>query len=473
VEEQTETEPAGTASTGSPDPGSDPVADPVRGDSPARAVTSTVDHTRTTLHLVEAGFATVFPVFYRFYDDNPVGYATIRNGGDTVIGNIDVLVNIPAFMDLPQRQQVPQSLEPGELATFDLQVLFNNALLGVTEGTRVAAQISVSFDEVDGSRSYSVDTTLDVANRNAMTWDDTRKAASFVTAKDPAILGYAKGVAGVVRDGGRRVINTNLRTAMAMLSGFRLSGLDYVIDPSTPYIELSQNAQAIDFLQFPAQTFAYGAGDCDDLTISYASTLEAIGIRTAFITIPGHIYAAFNTGIPEDQIRRSFTQPDQVIAYEGDAWVPVEVTLLDQGFMKAWATGAEQWRQHDDLGQAELVPVQSAWLEFEPVGFDLGERQAIAVPNEEELLEIYVAELQQFRGLHRGARTTWVFCMRSTRNSRTLAGGSSPPLSRMTTPRPCSTWDTWSICWRTTAQPWNTTSAQKPSGRKAIPSCSP
>ena len=29
-------------------------------------------------------------------------------------------------------------------------------------------------------------------NRNAMTWDDDRKAAAFVTAKDPALLGFAK-----------------------------------------------------------------------------------------------------------------------------------------------------------------------------------------------------------------------------------------------------------------------------------------
>jgi transglutaminase-like putative cysteine protease len=34
----------------------------------------------------------------------------------------------------------------------------------------------------------------------------------------------------------------------------------------------------------------YRAGDCDDLSILYCSLLEAIGIRTAFVTIPGHIF---------------------------------------------------------------------------------------------------------------------------------------------------------------------------------------
>ena len=50
--------------------------------------------------------------------------------------------------------------------------------------------------------------------------------------------------------------------------------------------ELDKNA--VDFLQFPRQTLVYGAGDCDDISILYNSLLESVGIRTAFITIPGH-----------------------------------------------------------------------------------------------------------------------------------------------------------------------------------------
>jgi hypothetical protein len=41
----------------------------------------------------------------------------------------------------------------------------------------------------------------------------------------------------------------------------------------------------------------YRGGDCDDLSILYCSLLEVLGLDTAFITVPGHIYAAFDTGI--------------------------------------------------------------------------------------------------------------------------------------------------------------------------------
>ena len=84
----------------------------------------------------------------------------------------------------------------------------------------------------------------------------------------------------------------------------RISGLVYVIDPSTPYLEYSKTGGAVDFLQFPRHTLDYKAGDCDDLSILFNSLLESIGIKTAFITVPGHIFTAFNINIPPDQASR-------------------------------------------------------------------------------------------------------------------------------------------------------------------------
>ncbi|MCK4542225.1 MAG: transglutaminase domain-containing protein [Spirochaetales bacterium] len=73
-----------------------------------------------------------------------------------------------------------------------------------------------------------------------------------------------------------------------------LYGLNYVVDPRTPYTELSQQREWIDFIQFPRQTLEYRAGDCDDLSILYCALLESVGIETAFITVPGHILMAFS-----------------------------------------------------------------------------------------------------------------------------------------------------------------------------------
>lgn len=356
----------------------------------------TIDYTSTDVHLLDAGFGTVFPVFYRFYDDNPVGSARIVNTGRRAIENLDVSVNIPRFMDLPQRQPVPSTLEAGEEIVIDLSVLFNDSLLDVTEGTRVAAQIAVSYETRGDPESYQIDTSLEVANRNAMTWDDDRKAASFVTARDPSVLSFARGVAGMVRTSGRDAINGNLRTGMALLEALNLHGIRYVIDPTTPYAELAEDAHAIDFLQFPVQTMEYGAGDCDDLSICYISHLEAVGIPAAFITVPGHIFTAFNTGVPANRISSTFPREDDVIVFEGQGWIPVEVTILDQGFLEAWEIGARQWREHEARGAAQLIPIQRAWEAFEPIGFDRDSRRELTLPPEADLLRAYVVQLESF-----------------------------------------------------------------------------
>ena len=133
--------------------------------------------------------------------------------------------------------------------------------------------------------------------------------------------------------------------AIAFYQAMSLYGLSYIIDPTTPYKEFSKNETAVDFLQFPRQTFQYKAGDCDDLTILYSALLESIGIETAFITIPGHIFMAFSLNMVPEEARKAFYRDDDLIYLEESSWVPVEVTELSGGFLNAWKTGAREWRE--------------------------------------------------------------------------------------------------------------------------------
>jgi len=98
------------------------------------------------------------------------------------------------YMDNPIEIGSTFSLGPGEDKTVDLYGLFPNDLMGIAEGTKASAKISLSY--TIGGKNKTVDYTpiLDVYNRNALTWDDDRKIASFITAKDPEILGFAKNV---------------------------------------------------------------------------------------------------------------------------------------------------------------------------------------------------------------------------------------------------------------------------------------
>ena len=67
-------------------------------------------------------------------------------------------------------------------------------LMKITEGTKASAKITMTYTMGGKSKTVNDTPVIEFYNRNALTWDDDRKVASFVTAKDPEIMGLAKNV---------------------------------------------------------------------------------------------------------------------------------------------------------------------------------------------------------------------------------------------------------------------------------------
>ncbi|TVQ21605.1 MAG: hypothetical protein EA382_13330 [Spirochaetaceae bacterium] len=338
---------------------------------------------------------TIFPVFYRYYDTNPVGRATLRNDGGTAATSVTVRLYMPRYMDVAKTQAVPTTIEPGQQVSIDLYALLTDEVLRVTEGTKAAVSIEVEYTTRGSTQRFAIDRTIDIADRNAMTWDDDRKAASFVTAKDPVVLTFGRNVASVVRAAGFDSINLNLRTAIAMTEALASYGLNYVIDPTSPYAELSGQSHVVDFLQFPRQTLEYRAGDCDDLSILYAALLESVGIPAAFVTVPGHIFTAFSTGMTRHEAQAFFSRIDELVIHDDIAWIPVEVTILNDGFLQAWQSGARQWRENAVRGQAGFYPIAQAWELYPSVGLPDAPPH-IAIPAPAVIDGAYRAQLTRF-----------------------------------------------------------------------------
>lgn len=180
---------------------------------------------------------------------------------------------------------------------------------------------------------------------------------------------FSRNVTALTRSLGNVAVNERLRSAMAIHEALNLYGLEYVIDPDSSYIELSQNENALDYLQFPVQTMDFRAGDCDDLSILYCSLFESIGIPTAFVTIPGHIFMAIDLGMSEEEARRTFAKPEDLIYRDGSAWLPIETTVTGQSFVRAWDTGAKQYRENAPNNNVGFFPVREAWRVYSPTGF--------------------------------------------------------------------------------------------------------
>ncbi|MDC7226756.1 MAG: hypothetical protein PQJ61_08320 [Spirochaetales bacterium] len=350
---------------------------------------------RQKINIINMEHEPIFPVFYSYYESNPIGTVTLRNGENSSISNVDIYFNVGEYMEQPMLCESLDSLGRKEEAVVDLNAIFTSRILNLTESSKVSAEVRVDYTYLGERFSFNHPQTLRVLDRNSMTWDDDRKAASFVTPRDPTVLIFSKNTAGLIRDMGENPLNLNFRIAMGLFETLRLYGMNYVIDPKSAYAEASDNEYFLDYLQFPSQSLVYRAGDCDDLSILMSALLESVGIETAFITVPGHIFMAFSLGLSEIEAKRDFTNTEDFIFVDDTAWVPVEITLVQQGFLKAVSTGAKQWRDAVRLEVEGFFPIHKAWEEYQPVGFVSGSL-SLLFPDAEDIIDSYSQSLDAF-----------------------------------------------------------------------------
>ncbi len=351
--------------------------------------------TRSKLKLDSIEFDPVFPILYEYYSENPFGSLILKNTERNTIKNLKVSFYIDQYMEQPMECSNIPSLKTGEFAEIDLKAIFTTNVLNLTDTSKISSEIIVTYDLLGKSISYSVPQTMKIYGRNSMTWDDDRKAASFVSAKDPTVQLFARNTAGVIRELDQNAINLNLRVALGIFETLELYGMNYVIDPASSYIDLSQNTTAIDFLQFPSQTLTFRAGDCDDLSILASSLLESVGVETAFITIPGHIFMAFSLDMSKEEARRTFTNLDEFIFYNNKTWIPIEITLLSDGFLEAWRYGAREWREYNSINKANFFPIHEAWQEFKAATVP-GGALPLLFPSQENMISNYNESLEIF-----------------------------------------------------------------------------
>ena len=346
------------------------------------------------LDVQRVDFKQVFPVLFKYYDDHPIGRVSLLNNENIPITDVSVEFHVNRYMDNPKQSPLIEKIEAGQSADIDIYALFSDSVLEITEGTKVSSTIVLRYKQgfLEEARKYTV--SMDIYDRNALTWDDDRKAAAFVTAKDTAVLQYAKTVSGWVKELSPSAIDRNLSIAMGIHNGLKQSGINYQVDPKTPFTEFSTDSLSVDFLQFPRQTLSYTSGDCDDLSILYSSLLESVGIESAFITVPGHIFCAFALKMNPNEAKRAFLKPEDLIITDDRVWVPVEVTLVQDDFLTAWAEGAKQWREYADSGKARIFPMHESWDIYQPVGL-IGDA-AVVMPKKPAVAEAFTAELNRF-----------------------------------------------------------------------------
>jgi sugar lactone lactonase YvrE len=318
---------------------------------------TTLVFNRPPLDLEVIKLSDIFSNSYKLYEKNGIGSIRLTNNTDKPMEKLRVSFVLKNFMDYATEAKIAK-LMPGQSEELVLKAVFNNSILTVTEDSPVQAEIEASYFENGKRVIFSRSTTVNVYDKHRLTWDERERFASFVTPKDPPILNLARVVVGEFKE-----TKDEARLAAALFDALGVFGLTYIQDPSNPYQISAGKTNTVDYIQFPRETLERKSGDCDDLVAVYSAGLEAMGIATRVIEVPGHMFMMFATGIPADD--DGYTMNNLYVIYEDTLWIPVETTVVGNSFIKAWENGSATYYKFKDNGLT-ILDVSKAWETYKP-----------------------------------------------------------------------------------------------------------
>jgi len=330
-----------------------------------------------SLKLGVSPFPPVFPAMQNWYSKNPLATVRLQNIERFPIQDIELTFYQKGFMDSPTLCAKLPSLAPGESVELGIVAAFNQEVFRNEGITPLSGELVVTYRGKGRSGEQRTSVSYDLQDKSAITWDDDRKIAAFITPADSALRNYASYIRQAGKDRGIVGYNEAIQFAAQLFHALAELGILYQVDPTQPFQAVSGNAQTIDSVNLPRDTMRRITGDCDDLTALYSAIMESAGIASAFITVPGHIYAAFSTKTAPKDFADINADRAMTITVGDELWVPVEITMIGTAtFNEAWRKGAEQWNALSGTPlERHFIETAEAQTLFKPIGLretDLG-----------------------------------------------------------------------------------------------------
>jgi len=380
---------------------------------------------KTPLGITGLKLANLFPSLMHWYGLHPPGTVTVTNPLGSPAQKIRASLFIPGFMDLPFESRPLESLAPGQSAVIALAPAFSQKVLELQEDMAVQAQVTVTWTAGGEEQSASRAASATIYRNTALTWDDTRKISSYITPNEATISGFAARAlsgassgssAGGSSSGGSSAggsstggspaavpsavalprLSRSFLQAVRIIDALGAYGITYVQNLDAPFSKALGKAEIIDAVHFPRITLYNRTGDCSDTTALLCSLLESVGIRTAAITTPGHIFMAFNSEEPAENAPFLKTETLEPITRGGTVWIPVETTILSQGFVAAWASASELVRKYSSGGGPyEFIPVSDMRDSYPPLPLPPGSL-TVAEPAAPRVDAAFAASMSRF-----------------------------------------------------------------------------
>jgi hypothetical protein len=359
-----------------------------------------------SIRFEEASVMPAFAAMQSFYTKNSIGSITLTNMEKHGIENIEVSFFQAGYMDSPTPSGSIDELGAGESRRVEIYANFNEEVFRIEGVTPLTGEIIVRYTSKERPVEQKKSVSYELHDKTAILWDDDQKVAAFITPADSALRNFASFIRQSCKEEVIDAYTEVMQFGIQMYHALGEVGCLYQADPVSPFAEAQGNPIVVDSISLPRDTLKRITGDCDDLTVLYNSLLETVGIETGFITIPGHIYSAFNTKVPSRMYKKVHPDRGMMINLDGELWVPVEVTLVGRsGFIPAWKRGIEEWQGFDDEGTKRgFYRTRESQALYRPVGLketDLGLQYPDAKKIEQgfrtemgEIVELIVADFR-------------------------------------------------------------------------------
>lgn len=318
------------------------------------------------LEVIRINMEKVFSANYKYYSESPICNLTIKNNTAVSLKKTNIIFTIKDFMDYPSDKIVEEIL-PQQILEIPIYATFNNKILDVTEDTPIQAEIKINYELEGKVKTITKNIPFTLYSRNALIWDRTDKLATFITPKDETLKEFARlTVAQYEVEVENIPLPPNLITARIIFAALGVYGIVYITDPTNPYLSQDKDKETVDYVQFPRETLKNKSGDCDDLTALFSAALENIAVPTSLVSVPGHIFVMFDSGIDEMMPEELGFSRELYVPYQGGLWIPVEATLVGQSFLRAWQEGAKEYNKWEKQNKAQIIDLSSAWKIYKP-----------------------------------------------------------------------------------------------------------
>ena len=312
----------------------------------------------------------IFRSLYRYYEESDFCDVVISNSAPEPI-EATVSILLPKVMTVPHLEKIV--LPPQSTEKYSFKITFDHDLFNAPEAyydNLVTPLLTVTYTR--NRAEQTVDRLLErvyVAGKGKLSWNIDGMAAAFVTPGDLAVSGMARGLVQRYDELLSSKFNrSNIGKAVLLFDAMGVYRISYQADQKTPFANVSDDKTIFDTVQYPSELLYKPEGtdtklgDCDDLTVLYASLLENLNIDTAFLEAndpgKGHIYLMFDSGVPRDRTEDHFTSAAEYVEWEGRIWIPVETTMSGFTFADAWRNGVSEYKR---LKASKLIKEVNVW----------------------------------------------------------------------------------------------------------------